>query len=283
MMPSALRLFFITGLAMTAFAANSVLARLAMAGGEAGPWAFTLLRILSGALVLALIVSPGRAVRAGSWASAAALLAYAAFFSLAYLSLTTGTGALILFALVQITMIGWGLAIGERLSAARWAGMALAVGGLVWLLMPGLQAPPLTGALLMAVAGIGWGIYSLAGRKAEVALVSTAANFVLATGLGLVVLLGLQLSGSVGPWSLGAVVLAVVSGAVTSGLGYALWYAVLPRLPGSVAAVAQLTVPVIAMAGGMVFLGEALTARFALAALLVLGGVAVSVVPLRRG
>jgi len=160
----------------------------------------------------------------------------------------------------------------------------LAFGGLVWLLWPGGgAAPSLPHALAMLLAGVGWGVYSLAGRKAEVALVSTAANFVLATGLGLVVLLGLQLSGSVGPWSLGAVVLAVVSGAVTSGLGYALWYAVLPRLPGSVAAVAQLTVPVIAMAGGMVFLGEALTARFALAALLVLGGVAVSVVPLRRG
>ncbi len=282
MMPSALRLFFITGLAMTAFAANSVLARLAMAGGEAGPWAFTLLRILSGALVLALIVSPGRAVRAGSWASAAALLAYAAFFSLAYLSLTTGTGALILFALVQITMIGWGLAIGERLSAARWAGMALAVGGLVWLLMPGLQAPPLTGALLMAVAGIGWGIYSLRGRRQRQPTLLTAGNFARAAALSLLIgLPALLVSGESAPSVEGAAY-ALASGAITSALGYAIWYAALRDLSASLAAIAQLTVPAIAALGGMIFLEEPLTVRFLIATALILGGVALASLSRRK-
>ncbi|MAN73393.1 MAG: EamA family transporter [Henriciella sp.] len=282
MMPSALRLFFITGLAMTAFAANSVLARLAMAGGEAGPWAFTLLRILSGALVLALIVSPGRAVRAGSWASAAALLAYAAFFSLAYLSLTTGTGALILFALVQITMIGWGLAIGERLSAARWAGMALAVGGLVWLLMPGLQAPPLTGALLMAVAGVGWGIYSLRGRNQRQPTLLTAGNFARAAALSLLIgLPALLVSGESAPSVEGAAY-ALASGAITSALGYAIWYAALRDLSASLAAIAQLTVPAIAALGGMIFLEEPLTVRFLIATALILGGVALASLSRRK-
>ena len=282
MMPSALRLFFITGLAMTAFAANSVLARLAMAGGEAGPWAFTLLRILSGALVLALIVSPGRAVRAGSWASAAALLAYAAFFSLAYLSLTTGTGALILFALVQITMIGWGLAIGERLSAARWAGMALAVGGLVWLLMPGLQAPPLTGALLMAVAGVGWGIYSLRGRNQRQPTLLTAGNFARAAALSLLIgLPALLVSGESTPSVEGAAY-ALASGAITSALGYAIWYAALRDLSASLAAIAQLTVPAIAALGGMIFLEEPLTVRFLIATALILGGVALASLSRRK-
>ena len=282
MMPSALRLFFITGLAMTAFAANSVLARLAMAGGEAGPWGFTLLRILSGALVLALIVSPGRAVRAGSWTSAAALLAYAAFFSLAYLSLTTGTGALILFALVQITMIGWGLAIGERLSAARWAGMALAVGGLVWLLMPGLQAPPLTGALLMAVAGVGWGIYSLRGRNQRQPTLLTAGNFARAAALSLLIgLPALLVSGESAPSVEGAAY-ALASGAITSALGYAIWYAALRDLSASLAAIAQLTVPAIAALGGMIFLEEPLTVRFLIATALILGGVALASLSRRK-
>lgn len=282
MMPSALRLFFITALAMTAFAANSVLARLAMAGGEPGPWAFTLLRILSGALVLALIVSPGRAVRAGSWASAAALLAYAAFFSLAYLSLTTGTGALILFALVQLTMIGWGLATGERLSAARWAGMALAAGGLVWLLMPGLQAPPLTGALLMAVAGIGWGIYSLRGRRQRQPTLLTAGNFARAAALSLLIgLPALLVSGESAPSVEGAAY-ALASGAITSALGYAIWYAALRDLSASLAAIAQLTVPAIAALGGMIFLEEPLTVRFLIATALILGGVALASLSRRK-
>ncbi|MCA0963532.1 DMT family transporter [Salipiger bermudensis] len=282
-----MRLFLLVALTMTAFAANSVLNRAALASGGIDAVSFGTLRLLSGALMLAALVlaREGRLQLggAGRLAGVAGLFLYIYGFSAAYAAMPAGLGALLLFGMVQVTMFGGSVAGGERVPARRWLGAGLAFGGLVWLLWPGGQAAPsLPHALAMLLAGVGWGVYSLAGRKAEVALVSTAANFVLAAGLGLVVWLALQLAGAGGPWSLGAVALAVLSGAVTSGLGYALWYAVLPQLPGSVAAVAQLTVPVIAMAGGMVFLGEALTTRFALAALLVLGGVAVSVAPLRR-
>lgn len=271
-----LRLFLVTALAMTAFAANSVLARLAMATGEAGPWSFTLIRLVSGAVVLALIVSPRRAIGSGGWASGAALLLYAAAFSLAYLTLATGTGALILFAIVQITMIGWGILQGERLAAARWAGLALALGGLVWLLLPGLEAPPLIGALLMGAAGVGWGIYSLRGRGASQPTVLTAGNFARACVLAIVIAgPALLLSGEASP-SIEGVVYALASGAITSALGYAIWYAALRDLSASLAAIAQLTVPAIAAIGGMVFLSEPLTLRFVIATGLILGGVALA-------
>ncbi|WP_018148144.1 DMT family transporter [Henriciella marina] len=282
MMPSVLRLFLITALAMTAFAANSVLARLAMATGEAGAWTFTLIRILSGALVLALIVSPGRAMKAGSWASGGALLLYAAAFSLAYLTLATGTGALILFALVQITMIGWGLAQGERLSAPRWGGLILALLGLVWLLLPGIEAPPLAGALLMSAAGVGWGIYSLRGRGASQPTLLTAGNFARASFLALLVAFpALFLSGEAAP-SLEGTAYALASGAITSALGYAIWYAALRHLSASLAAIAQLTVPAIAAFGGMIFLDEPLTVRFLIATALILSGVALASLARRR-
>ncbi len=275
-MPTALRLFLITALAMAAFAANSVLARLAMASGEAGPWWFTLLRLVSGALMLALIVSPPRAIRAGSWISAGALLAYAAFFSLAYLTLAAGTGALILFALVQITMIGWGLFSGERLSAPRWAGLAMAIAGLLWLLLPGLEAPEPLGAGLMAAAGIGWGIYSLRGRGQDQPTLLTAGNFVRASLLALAIALpAIAVSGEALP-SLKGVAYALLSGAVTSGLGYAIWYTALRGLSASLAAIAQLTVPALAAFGGVLFLSEPLTVRFVIATGLILGGVALA-------
>lgn len=275
-MPSALRLFLITALAMAAFAANSVLARLAMASGEAGPWSFTLLRLLSGALTLAIIVSPARAIRAGSWISAGALLAYAAFFSLAYLSLAAGTGALILFALVQITMIGWGLLSGERLSGPRWAGLALAIAGLLWLLLPGLEAPAPLGAGLMAAAGIGWGVYSLRGRGRDQPTFLTAGNFVRASLLALAIALpAIAVSGKAPP-SLKGTAYALLSGAVTSGLGYAIWYTALRGLSASLAAIAQLTVPALAALGGVLFLSEPLTLRFVIATGLILGGVALA-------
>lgn len=277
-----LRLFLVTALAMTAFAANSVLARLAMATGEAGPWSFTLLRLVSGAVVLSLIVSPRRAIGSGSWASGAALLLYAAAFSLAYLTLATGTGALILFAIVQITMIGWGILQGERLAAARWAGLGLALGGLVWLLLPGLEAPPLIGALLMSAAGVGWGIYSLRGRGADQPTVLTAGNFARACVLAIVIAgPALLLSGEASP-SIEGIVYALASGAITSGLGYAIWYAALRDLSASLAAIAQLTVPAIAAIGGMVFLSEPLTLRFVIATGLILGGVALASFARRR-
>lgn len=275
-MNSSFKVALITALAMVAFAANSILARLAMATGEAGPWSFTLIRIASGALVLILLASPRRTLASGSWASAAALFAYAAGFSLAYLSLATGTGALILFALVQITMIGWSLVSGERLSAARWTGLSLAFAGLVWLLFPGLSAPPLIGAVLMAGAGIAWGIYSLRGRGKADATAQTAGNFLRAAAIAAATALpALLLSGEAKP-STSGLMYALLSGAVTSGLGYAIWYYALRSLSASLAGIAQLTVPAIAAAGGVIFLAEPLTLRFLVATALILGGVALA-------
>ncbi|MGB3627536.1 MAG: DMT family transporter [Henriciella sp.] len=271
-----LQLFLVTALAMTAFAANSILARLAMATGEAGPWSFTLIRIVSGALVLALIVSPRRAMTSGSWLSAAALFAYAAAFSLAYLSLAAGTGALILFALVQITMLGWSLVSGETLAPARWVGLLLALSGLVWLLLPGLEAPPLTGAVLMAGAGIAWGIYSLRGRGHASPTAQTAGNFLRAGAVAIgAAFPALYLTSEAMPSAHGFAY-AVVSGAITSGLGYAIWYFALRSLTASLAGIAQLTVPAIAAAGGVVFLSEPVTLRFLGATALILGGVALA-------
>jgi len=283
-MPVAFRLFCLTSLAMTAFAANSVLARLAMQGGDAGPYGFTLIRIVSGAVVLALLVSPRRAMTSGSWQSAAALLAYAGAFSLAYLSLTAGTGALILFALVQITMIGWGLAHGERLTPARWLGLLLAICGLVWLLLPGLDAPPLAGAGLMALSGIAWGVYSLRGRGKPAPTASTAGNFLRAALLALIIALPLLFLVPETPPSPAGISYAIVSGAVTSGLGYAIWYAALRDLTASLAGIAQLTVPALAALGGVLALGEPLTPRFlaATAAILLGGALASLAKPARR-
>ncbi|MEQ8557349.1 MAG: DMT family transporter [Henriciella sp.] len=271
-----LRLFLVTALAMTAFAANSVLARLAMATGEAGPWTFTLLRIVSGAVVLGVIASPVRAIQSGSWASGLALFVYAAAFSIAYLTLATGTGALILFALVQITMIGWGLASGERLSAQRWVGLTLAFAGLIWLLLPGLEAPPLQGAALMAIAGVAWGVYSLRGRGQSQPTAQTAGNFLRAgvIVLALSVPAFLIIDEATPSWP--GIGYALASGAVTSGLGYAIWYAALRDLSASLAGIAQLTVPAIAAVGGVVFLSEPLTVRFLLATALILSGVALA-------
>ncbi|WP_300396487.1 DMT family transporter [Henriciella sp.] len=271
-----LRLFLVTALAMTAFAANSVLARLAMATGEAGPWTFTLLRIVSGAVVLGVIASPVRAIQSGSWASGLALFVYAAAFSIAYLTLATGTGALILFALVQITMIGWGLASGERLSAQRWVGLMLALAGLVWLLLPGLEAPPLQGAALMAIAGVAWGVYSLRGRGQRQPTAQTAGNFLRAGVIVLALSIPAFLIIDEATPSWPGIGYALASGAVTSGLGYAIWYAALRDLSASLAGIAQLTVPAIAAVGGVVFLSEPLTVRFLLATALILSGVALA-------
>ncbi|MCR8548306.1 DMT family transporter [Salipiger sp. P9] len=283
-----MRLFLLTALTMLAFAANSLLNRAALASGGIDAVSFGTLRLLAGALMLgALVLLRHGALRLGGrgrLAGVAGLFLYIYGFSAAYAGLPAGLGALLLFGMVQVTMFGGSLLGGEWVPPRRWLGAGLAFGGLIWLLWPGGgAAPSLSHAVAMIVAGIGWGIYSLAGRQAEVPLVSAAANMVLTAALGVIVLLGFALGGAVeGGWTPEAVALAVLSGAMTSGLGYALWYALLPRIPGTVAAVAQLTVPVIAMAGGMLFLGEVLTMRFVLAAALVLGGVAVSVVPLRR-
>ncbi len=277
-----MRLFMLTSLTMIAFAANSVLNRMALANGGIDAVSFGVIRLLSGAVALAIlcIVFRGglRLGGAGRVAGVISLLVYLYGFSTAYRGLDAGLGALILFGVVQITMFAWGLIKAEAMPARRWLGAALAFSGLAWLLWPGGgTSVSLVHGMLMALAGVGWGVYSLAGRLSRDALQGTAANFLLAAPVG--ALVGYLLP-SVEPTVLSTqgVILAIICGAVTSGMGYALWYTVLPSLALSVAAVAQLTVPVIAMAGGMLFLGEALTLQFAVASILVLGGVALSVI-----
>lgn len=280
-------LFFLTTLTMIAFAANSVLNRLALAGGSIDAASFGAIRLVAGAVMLAGLClalrgridlrGPGRV------AGVLALLVYIYGFSGAYNALDAGIGALILFGVVQITMFAGGLWAREAMPPRRWIGALVAFGGLAWLLWPGAGPviSPLHG-LLMALAGVGWGIYSLVGRLNRDALQATAANFILAAPVGVVLTL-LWPSGAGGA-EIGrdGILLAIASGALTSGIGYAMWYSILPRIGASVAAVAQLTVPVIAMAGGMIFLAEALDLQFVMATALVLGGVAISVLPLGR-
>ncbi len=274
-----MRLFGLTLLTMIAFAANSVLNRVALAGELIDPASFAVIRLFSGAAVLALIVLTRSGTKPALLTSRraagmAALLAYMLGFSFAYVSLDTGVGALVLFGGVQITMFAGALALRERVPAAKWLGALIAAGGLAWFLRP---APgtgiDLAGASLMGVAALGWGIYSLLGRGARNATAETAANFALAAPVSLLALL------AVTPHvTLPGGALAALSGILMSGLGYALWYAILPRLAASTAAIAQLSVPILAAIGGIVLLGEALTARFIIAAIIVLGGIGLSVV-----
>lgn len=274
-----MRLFGLTLLTMIAFAANSVLNRVALAGELIDPASFAVIRLFSGAAVLALIVLTRSGTKPALLTSRraagmAALLAYMLGFSFAYVSLDTGVGALVLFGGVQITMFAGALAMRERVPAAKWLGALIAAGGLAWFLWP---APgtgiDLAGASLMCVAALGWGIYSLLGRGARNATAETAANFALTAPVSLLALLAatphVTLQGGA---------LAALSGILMSGLGYALWYAILPRLAASTAAIAQLSVPILAAIGGIVLLGEALTARFIIAAIIVLGGIGLSVV-----
>lgn len=274
----------LTGAAMVAFAANSLLCRQALADPLIDPASFTAIRLVAGAVTLALIIglrdvkAAPKLLSAGSWAMAFALFAYAAAFSFAYVSLSAAIGALILFSAVQTTMIGVGRARGERLSLMQAAGALLAIGGVIYLLLPGLSAPDPLGAALMAAAGIAWGVYSLIGRSGRIRAIDptlvTAGNFLRAAPLGLLLLLPflpvLQLS------THGAL-LAIASGAIASGLGYTIWYAALKHLAASEAAIVQLTVPVIAALGAILFLHEHLTLRLVVASLAILGGVALVV------
>jgi drug/metabolite transporter (DMT)-like permease len=267
------RLLGLTALAMTAFAANSILCRLALKATQIDPSSFTLIRLVSGALTLWVIVrlrSDG-AVAAGNWRSALSLFAYAGAFSYAYVTLDAGTGALLLFGAVQATMIIVGLMRGERLSALQSGGLALALGGLVSLLLPGVTAPSWTGAALMTVAGMAWGAYSLLGRGSTRPTATTAGNFmrgaVLAAILSAVTLRWAH-------WNLQGAGYAVLSGAIASGMGYAIWYTALPGLKATQAATVQLSVPVIAAAGGVMLLGEHVTLRLLLCSAAILGGIA---------
>lgn len=271
--PSA-RVLLLTMLAMIAFAANSLLCRLALKDTSIDAASFTAIRIASGALVLWLIVRmrAGQQGRGGgNWTSALALFAYAAAFSWAYLTLTAATGALLLFGAVQITMLGVGMWRGERLGAVQWTGFVAALVGLVGLLLPGLQAPPWQGALLMLGAGVAWGVYSLRAKGGGDPTATTAGNFLRALPFALVLYV-LAL-----PWArldAEGVVYAVLSGALASGVGYAIWYAALPGLRASSAATVQLSVPLLAAIGGALLLGEALSLRLALAGAALLGGIA---------
>ncbi|MFQ5437509.1 MAG: DMT family transporter [Paracoccaceae bacterium] len=273
-----MRVLILTTVVMFAFAANSVLTRLALAEAVIGPSAFALVRLAAGAGMLTLLVLRKQrrlavVTEISIW-SVLSLSAYVLGFSYAYVSLETGAGALILFGGVQVTMILGALIAGERPGIWRWIGAALAFGGLVYLLAPSARAPDPFGAALMLVAAIGWGGYSLLGRRVARPLSATAANFLLSVPLGLAAFV--LLADSV-PASPEGITLAMVSGAATSGLGYALWYAVLPRLAASMAAIAQLTVPIIASGGGILLLGESLSAQFVIASVLVLGGVGISI------
>ena len=267
------RVLLLTTLAMLAFAGNSVLCRLALKHTGIDPATFTSVRLASGALVLWLLVRvrDGRTARAGNWPSALALFAYAAAFSWAYVSLPTAAGALLLFGAVQATMIGYGLWQGERLAARQTLGLLAACAGLIALMLPGLSAPPLSGALLMMAAGVAWGVYSLRGKGGGDATQTTSGNFQRAA------LLTLILSALTLPQARldsAGLVYAVVSGAITSGLGYAVWYTAVRGLPATSAATVQLSVPVIAALGGALFLHEPLTLRLITTSLAILGGVA---------
>jgi drug/metabolite transporter (DMT)-like permease len=271
-----LRVFALTTIAMGAFAANSVLCRRALATTTIDAATFTSVRLASGALMLALIMllrrNPLR--QHGNWFSAAALFAYAAGFSFAYLALSTGTGALLLFTAVQTTMIGHALWRGERLRASQWFGLLLSITGLVVLLLPGITAPPLFYAALMLLAGGAWGVYSIRGRGCADAAGETAANFVRAVPLTLALSAVFY---SHMHFDAAGAVYAVLSGALASGLGYTIWYSALRGLSGTSAAAVQLSVPVLAALGGIVWLGEAPTLRLAFASAAILGGIALVV------
>jgi drug/metabolite transporter (DMT)-like permease len=270
-----MRLILTVTLVMIAFAANSVLNRMALVGAEMGPASFAAVRLLSGAIALWLLIRLRRSGRIAFDAmGAGSLLVYAIGFSFAYVTLDAGAGALILFGVVQVTMFAGALIAGETVPARRYVGAAMALIGLAYLLWPSAAvAPDLGGAALMVVAAIAWGIYSLHGRGASDPLALTGSNFVFAVPVGVLIALIWR-----DAMPVDGVVLAVLAGAITSGLGYALWYHVLPQITPSVAAVAQLTVPVIAVLGGVVFLSEPLTIQLVIAACLVLGGIVVSLI-----
>lgn len=270
----------ITTLAMIAFAGNSLLCRAALKATQIDAATFTTVRIASGAVILWLIVRmrPGVAAGSGTWASAFWLFAYAAGFSFAYITLTAATGALLLFGAVQATMMGYALWKGERWKPIQVAGLAAAFAGLAGLLLPGASAPSPFGAALMIFAGISWGIYSLRGRGAGDATRVTAGNFARAVPFAIVVSLAM-LGGLSIDWM--GVGYAIASGAIASGIGYAIWYTALPHLRAGTAATVQLSVPVIAAVGGVPLLGEPITIRLLACSAAILGGIAV-VIAARR-
>jgi drug/metabolite transporter (DMT)-like permease len=282
-MPPAAETAALTALALMSFAFNSILTRLALGGGadQMAAGNFTFVRLLSGALVLAVLAR----ARAGSWAplrgrawpGALALFAYAAPFTFAYLRIGAANGALVLFGTVQLSMIGWGLVRGERPGGRTWLGLLLAAGGLVALNLPRATRPDPLGAFLMVVAGMAWAVYSLLGKKAPDPLAANARSFLWSVPLALLLaLLTFHLGGEPGPGEERQLLLASISGAVTSGLGYAIWYRALRGLTAVRAAILQLSVPVIAAAAAVLLLGETVTGRLVACGATVLGGVALA-------
>jgi len=275
------RIIVLTTLALLAFAGNSLLCRAALARTHIDAASFTTVRLVSGALVLWMLVRlrGGAAAGKGSFLSALALFAYAAGFSFSYLRLSAAAGALILFGAVQATMIAWGLWKGERLRPAQLLGLLLACAGLAGLLLPGLSAPPLASALLMLGAGMAWGVYSVRGRGAGDALKVSAGNFLLAAAMALALSALLLRGASFDPMGIWY---AFLSGAITSGLGYAVWYTALPFLASTSAAAVQLSVPVLAALGGIAFLDEPLTLRLLAASIAIVGGIALVILAGKR-
>ena len=274
-----MKVFFYTTLALVAFAFNSILCRLALRNEAIDPTSFTSMRLVSGAVTLITLSyffskTGGSKSKRGNWLSAFFLFAYAICFSFAYISLTAGTGALILFGSVQLTMIAAALFKGERPKMLEWLGLAVALSGLVYLVFPGLSSPPLFYSALMAAAGIAWGFYTLRGRGSGDPLADTTGNFVRAAPMAILLsipfLSRIHLSGQ-------GILLAVLSGAIASGIGYTVWYAALKHHTATRAAILQLAVPAIAAAGGVTFLAETASLRLLIAGALILGGIALTI------
>ena len=295
---SRLRLVVLVSTAMLAFAGNSLLCRMVLKHAAIDAASFTAIRLLSGACMLWLVVRLTRDKAAshpegrplpGSWLSACALFVYAAAFSFAYVSMSAATGALLLFGSVQATMIGFGVWRGERLRKLQWAGISLALAGLVTLMLPGLASPAPLASLSMISAGAAWGVYSLRGKSAanpaqNTSTEVTAGNFLrtVPMALALTLVMRLLMADGLRPDPAG-MAYAVVSGALASGLGYAIWYQALPALKATHAATVQLSVPVIAALGGVLLLGESLTGPLVLASFTILGGIALVIVQKRLG
>ena len=273
-----MRILLLITITMIAFAANSVFARVALGDGTIDPATYSLVRLVAGAVMLAVLVilsqKPAPEETDNNWASAFALFAYAAAFSFAYITLDTGTGALILFACVQATMIGWRLLQGDRPSQLEWTGLVVAFAAFVYLVGPGISAPDPLGAALMVISGIAWGVYSLRGAGVADPLRATSDNFIRAVPFAMLLALPFLESMNASPFGL---MMAVASGALSSAVGYALWYRTLRHIKSTQAAIVQLTVPPIAALGGILFLDETLTLRLLIATPLILGGVAIAV------
>jgi drug/metabolite transporter (DMT)-like permease len=269
----------LTAFTLMAFAGNSLLCRMALGGELIDPASFTALRLTSGAFALITISRVAGTSKApqngrGSWGSGFALFVYAAAFSVAYVSLSAGMGALILFGSVQVTMVGAALKSGEHIGIRQWVGSVAAIGGLIYLVLPGISAPDPLGALLMCFAGIAWGVYSIRGKGNSAPLATTAGNFLRSAPMALIASIVAISWFHLKPMG---VLLALISGIVTSGLGYVLWYKVLKSLTTTQASVVQLLVPVLAAFGGVALLSEQVSVRLIAASTLILGGVAMAV------